>query len=321
MKKSVLLFLLIAAMFNGFSQKKEEIVSRITRLERITDSLRLENTALKNNIAILETELNLLKSSNSLLENRLKFQEDINKSQTEIIAQMKMAADPYAIIDDPQNENDSVISVIQRYFDANRWEDRLPLVYEPDQVRPLMQNAYADGISKSKVDRNTITVPGNNYKSGDKFIVHYTRKNGFNADRDATIYMRKTNDSFKIDWEATNQYNKESLRTYTARQGTDKIVVRISFYEFSGCYSTDSQYNISADNYFSIYSDEKLYFSRTSSVGKRIEELIKSSNGRDIKIMVEVQGEKRQYYNDFGEKEEKYFIFITRIVSEDWFGE
>jgi hypothetical protein len=309
----------MAAMLNGFSQKKEEIVSRITQLERATDSLRFENKALKNSISILETELNLLKSSNALLENRLKFQEDINKSQTDMIAQMKMAADPYAIIDNPQNEHDSIISVVQRYFDASRWEDRLPLVYEPDQVRPLMQKAYADGISKSKVDRNTITVPGNNYKSGDKFIVHYKRKNGFNADRDATIYTRKTNGGFKIDWEATNQYNKESPRTYNARQGTDKIVVRISFYEFSVV--DYPNYNITADKYFSIYGEEMLYFPRTSSVGKRIEELIKNSNGRDIKIMVEVQGEKRQYYNDFGEKEEKYFIFITRIVSEDWFGE
>ena len=316
------MFLLVVAMLNGFSQKKEEIVSRITQLERVTDSLWLENIALKNNIAKLETELNLLKSSNSLLENRLKFQEDINKSQTEIIAQMKIAADPYAIIDNPQNENDSIISVIQRYFDASRWEDRLSLVYEPDQVRPLMQKAYADGINKTKVDRNTITVPGKNYKSGDKFIVHYTRKNGFNADRDATIYMRKTGDGFKIDWEASNQYNEESLNTYAARQGTDKIVVRInSFSKFFGVY--ESKYNITEDTYFCIWTDsgEELFVPKPSAAGKRIEELIKSSTGRDIKIKVEVQGEKRQHYDEDYGRQEKYFLFITRIVSEDWFGE
>lgn len=319
MKRILLTTIIIAIISGVFAQKKEELVQRITQLESSAISLQKEikdlqdeNTQMQSTIDNLKASIKVVTDANELLENRIKFQEDLNKSQAETIGQMqkelielkqlKAAADPNAFITDPKTEEDSIISVVQQFYGAKKWEDLLPIVYNPNKVEPLMRKMYANGYNRRVIDRNRIPIPGSNYKPGDKFIVNlYPR----------AVYMRKTKEGFKVDWEASVQYNEESLSDYTARRGTDKITVRVSFDNISAA-NLDT-YGVGSD-YFRSYDSESCYFLKNSSVGQRISKMLKG--GCKANIIVEVQGKvvKSDYFiNDY------HCIFVTRIVQEDWF--
>ena len=307
MKKLFIFGLLMFVFVNAFSQKKEEMVQKITQLETAVGELQNENKQLKADITNLQGSVKVATDANTLLENKIKFLEDVNKTQTESIQQLKKdiselkKSDPNAVITDPQNEEDSIISVVQQYFGAKKWEDLLQYVYKPDKVRPLMQNFYASGYPKKPlVDKNIIAIPGSNYKVGDKFIVNIS---------DGILYFRKTTDGFKVDWEASVCYNEENNRSYEAREGTDKVVFREYFRSLSS--GVWDNYGVGS-NYYHVYD---YYVLKNSAAGKRIAELLKN-NPNGIRIEVEVQGQKKSDGYD-----SRYFMFITRIVQEDWFSE
>ena len=307
MKKLLIFGLLMFVFVNAFSQKKEEMVQKLTQLETAVGELQNENKQLKADITNLQGSVKVATDANTLLENKIKFLEDVNKTQTESIQQLKKdiselkKSDPNAVITDPQNEEDSIVCVVQQYFGAKKWEDILPYVYKPDKVRPLMQKFYASGYPKKPlVDKNIIAIPGSNYKVGDKFIVNIS--NGF-------LYFRKTTEGFKVDWEASVSYEEESVDSYKAREGTDKIVFRENLGNLRS--SIWDSHGVGS-NYYMIYD---YYVLKNSVAGKRIAELLKN-NPNGIRIMVEVQGQ--QKYSDY---DSRYFMFITRIVQEDWFSE
>ena len=318
--------LVVALAGNVFAQKKDELVQRITQLENSVVAIQNSMNAMQNTIDNLNTSLKLATDANALLENRLKFQEDVNATQTATIQQLqkevaelkkaKVDADPNAIITEPQNEEDSIISVIQQYYSAKKWEDRLPFVYQPEKVRPLMQKYYANDYSIITVDKTTVSIPGGNYKNGDKFIAGFRNKSGY-AQR---VYMRKTAEGFKIDWEAHTGYSAETLREYETREGTDKIIVRVEIDELLKPSSFEEDYGIGS-NYFRVHDQnnfKNLYFLKSSTVGQRFYQLLKGSS--KCYLMVEVQGKRMNnidsYYDD-----SRYFIFVNRIVKEDWFSE
>lgn len=304
MKKVLLIVLAMAFVSTVFAQKKEELVQRITQLETtITD--------MQGKIDNLNASLKNVSDANTLLENKISFQETINKSNTEILQQLQKelaelkkkqtAADPTSIITDPTNEEDSIISVVQQFFGAKKLEDRLLFVYNPDKVKPLMQKYYDGNYQIIAISKNIISIPQDGYKPGDKFIIGL---------RGTPVYMRRTLEGFKIDWEASVCYNEESLSSYSAREGTDKIIVRVVIKKLDA--SSYNSYGI-GDNYYMVYTGETAcYFLKSSTVGQRISELLKG--GGVARLIVEVQGATKS--NNYSKK---HFIFINRIIQEDFF--
>lgn len=309
--------LVVALAGNVFAQKKDEMVQRITQLENSAASMQNSLNAMQGTIDNLNASLKLATDANALLENKIKFQEDVNANQTALIQQLqkevaelkkaKIDADPYAIITDPQNEEDSIISVIQQYFFAKKWEGRLAFVYKPETVKPYMQKYYASDYSVGTVDKATVSIPDGNYKNGDKFIAGFRNKNGFAQ----KVFMRKTAEGFKVDWEANVGYNEETLDNYEAREGTDKILVRVDVDKLDA--AKWDEYGLGSNYYFFYPS---LYVSKSSSAGQRIAQLVKGGNR--CYLILEVQGQKKysSYYDDT-----KYFVVVNRIVKEDWFSE
>ena len=309
MKKIFVLVFAFTVASSAFSQNKKELVERITQLETTIEEL-------KGSVEKLQGNLKLLNDANSLLEKQVKFQEDVNSSQSETIKQLQkdldeakrvsVAADPTAIITDPRNEEDSIISLVQHYWGAKRWENRLPLLYTPEKVKPMMAKYYANGMTRKVVDKNTIAIPGSGYKVGDKFVVDV-------CSTGRTMSIRKTLEGFKIDWIATIGYDEESLANYINRQGTEKNVVHF--------YLTYCKVDTYWDNYGlgeKYYDCGDVYVLKSSPVGQRMAQIMKENTSpRGKEIVVEVQG--KTLRNEYGN--EKYFVFVNRIVKEDWFSD
>lgn len=336
MKKLVLILFTIALICNVFAQKKEELVQRIGQLETITSELKQENANLRtttgnltNTIENLQTSLKSISESNKSLESKISRQEEVILNQNEIIQQLKaeieelqkaqvqiLKSDTKAdtadlsnsIVANTINDEESIISVVQQYSSAKRWEDQLPFVYKPDKVRPLMQKKYTKLFMINPMDNSSISIPKSHYEVGETFIVGgRSEKYGLPME----LYMRKTTEGFKVDWEATVGYT-ENLNFYKESEGTEKKQIRITVDELkstvAGIWGTD-YYFIRVDNV-------NIYFLKKSAVGKRLAELKKE--GIDPDIILEVQGQMK-YNPDYQAK--KYYIFATRIVREDWFSE
>lgn len=313
-KITIICVLLALVSTTTSAQSKKELGAMIQNLENEVTTLKNEVTNLKNEnvnlsdklkneedkvanqettIKLLQDRIGLIEKSNSLSITDI--EKKLSEMEKKLVATIK--ADPNAIITDPQNEEDSIISVIQQYYTAKRLEDRFAFVYNPEKVKPLMQKYYTDGIKRITIDKTKLSIPGQNYKVGDKFYVNY----------DGNIAMRKTKEGFKIDWEATEGYNATNLENYRAEKRTEKIVQRIRVNNLKA----ENEFGCKGDLF--IYSNRSnLYFSKNSDIAKKLSQMT------DKKIIVEVQG-RTEYCSKYNEYE--YRIYITRIVSEDWFGE
>lgn len=303
----ILFFLLFCVIgINGiFAQSKKEMEECISRLESTIENLK--------------STINVVNEANKLLENKLNFMDGVIKSQGDDIRQLKSEISELkkkqintdnntTNIDNSQpNETNAIINIIRQYCSAKKWEDRLPLVYNQDKVKPLMQSYYSNGFKVIDIDENTISIPGSNYNVGDKFVVTALRKRIGSV----KLYIRKTTQGFKIDWKASVQYNEESLDNYIARNGTEKKQIRIEIGHIFDC--TDYTKNYIGDCYTIDY---KLYVLKNTTIGKRIKEL--TDNGKGKELILEVQGQVKSSHI-YGDS--KYFVFVTRIVQEDWFSE
>ena len=324
MKRLFIFFLTVLLFGSVFAQKKEELVLRITQLEANVssqqneiNSLTTDKMKMQSAIDELKASLRIVTDANALLENKIKFQEDVIKSQATTLQQLQktltelktqsVAANPSAVIMEPQNEEDSIISVVQQYAGAKNLEDMLKVAYCPNKVKGKIQKYYNQGFNARLVDKNTVAIPRSGFRIGEKFIVNARTPQGYGLD---PIYMRKTADGFKVDWEATVGYNEESIDSYDTRKGTDKIILRVSLYDPRN--PDWSEYGV-GDSYYSLHYGS-YYVLKSSAAGQRIAQLCK--NGKNAKIIVEVEGKSKysNYYEDY-----KYFVFVTRIVSEDWF--
>ena len=317
MKKIILTILVVLFIGNVSAQKKEELLQRLTQLESNVSSLQNDNAQMQTTIDNLKASLKVATDANALLENKINFQEEINKNQASALQQLQkemeelkkqsIAADPSALITDPKNEEDSIISVVQLYAGVKNLQEMLKVVYSPNRVEEKIKKYYDQGFNARLVDKKTVSIPSSGYQIGDKFIVNARTPQGYGLD---PIYVRKTAEGFKVDWEATKGYNGESYDSYEARRGTDKIILRINVYNLRE--APWDKYGVGS-NYYDVGD---CYVLKTSAAGQKIAQLCR--DGKGAKITVEVQGQSK--YSDYNEKY-KYFAFITRIISEDWFSQ
>ncbi len=313
MKKVLFFAILIAITATGWSQKKSDLAEKISELELSLNAMRTENSSLAGTVKTL-TE------ANRLLEDRVKFQEEVYKKQVaeiddlksrlEELSKQKASAGPAtsaaapvdytAIIENPQNETDSIISLIQHYASARTPSQRLQYIYNSNKLRPVLEKYYKEELfSVTPIDSRMVSISGEHFKVGDKFIV-WARGPFFSSEK---YRIRKTADGFKVDWEATVGYNAVNLDTYLAEKRTDKIRCRILV---SGL---DEYFNSA---YFS-FSDGIV--KKSSAAGQRLASL--TNDGRIHRIIVEGNGMNIQDDDGYS----RFKFVVTRIVSEDWFDE
>ncbi|MCR5193888.1 MAG: hypothetical protein K6D59_11400 [Bacteroidales bacterium] len=313
MRKFIVFLAAIIIAASGFAQNKKELAERINAQDEKISLLESSIKELQSSASSLQTNIKNLSETINLLEKKLKFQEDIINNQNSTIQQLQkdlasvksasVAANPNAIISDPQNEEDSIIQLIQLYFSAKKWEDRIPLVYKPEEAQKMMPKAYAEGITRYEVNKNKISIPGDNYKAGDKFIAKWDG---------SPIYIIKTPEGFKIDWIATSGYDEVPLRNYNDLKMTEKNIVHAEFRTMEDDGKSDL-----GNKYYTIFIDNTFVrLQKNSAAGQRLSQIVKNSND-DIRIIVEVQG--KRMMNGYGDYE--YYVLINRIVRENWFSE
>ena len=115
----------------------------------------------------------------------------MQKEIDELKAQLETSTKPKLM-----DYRDSIDYVIDTYLMTDNVDDRAQFVMEPERIKPLMTKWYNGIVPSKKRTKNNVTYQ----KINDK--VYWSDD----------FYLIKTNDGYKIDWEATVCYNPLSVR-------------------------------------------------------------------------------------------------------------
>ena len=171
--------------------------------------------------------------------------------------------------------------VVDKYYYTDKWEDRLEYVRNPEDVAPLMEQAYK-GIdfkenAREKLEYNVIDY--------DKLVI-VEADSGYDV---WPYFCVKEEDGYKIDWEASKGINPMSWVEFKATRPTTPQKFRViasldDYYNYDYSDKRDTHWSIQLDaiDYTSItgYSVLMLngYVPKNSIDGMRLFELLKSGN-------------------------------------------
>lgn len=203
----------------------------------------------------------------------------------------------------------SAVDTVRAYLSVNSWRERLPLVLNPEKVKPLIEAYYggqAWGGPKFEVLTRTEPTPTQ------------TGRVKVEADLDGRIVvyvLKKTANGFRIDWEASVGSNAISPEELRATRPTSPVRLRVSaslgdYYNFEFRNSRDVAWCIDMSD-GEGKSIGHGYIKKSTPEGEQLFQMLR--DGKRHSIVVEIQ------YVPNGESA-RVFI-ISRLVNADgwWF--
>jgi hypothetical protein len=307
MKFIKLMILLLFIVNTAFAQSKKETEQKILLLEEKAKNLDNEIINIKTNLINTVTTLGLVSKSNTDLEKQVKDQnlliEKLIKQNDSLLIVFKVNKEADFVIT-PKNEEDSIIFLIQSYKACKKWEDRLAYVLKPESVKPYMKEYYSDNYKSSIIKKDLISIQGGGYQTNESFKVL--------LDGSTNFYCKKTNDGFKIDWEASSGYNPISMKTYMANLSSVPSEFRVkanidTYYNYNYRDAQNTHWSIST--YDPNDGRISCYISKSSLEGKKIYEILKDGKNHDLILEIKI---------DATEDNSGGIGIITKFVKEGW---
>ena len=268
MKKFLINALLLVVTLSANAQSKKDLQNTINNLNQQVGQLK----------AMLDAKSEQLDQAN----------------QTIADLRQKLASGA-AAAQQPATYRDSIADLIEKYTNCTSWQEALRYVMEPERVRPIMQKYYADtGFSPTIRTAEEIKNKAFRRFNGKNYVIYYC--NGY--------YAVQTPDGYRLDWEATAQYNP-----VTHTELADKIGQSA---EIRGCFEYASYYE---NDYFRGFradgmrnTDGKLTYFLTekgSAIDKRLFAMLK--NGASIDMILKIKS--------LPDTDRRRYFLITDIIS------
>ncbi len=307
MKSIKLMIFLLFIVNSTFAQSKKETEQKILLLEEKAKNLDSEIINIKTNLINTVTTLGLVSKSNTDLEKQVKDQniliEKLIKQNDSLLIVFKVNKEADFVIT-PKNEEDSIIFLIQSYYACKKWEDRLAYVLKPESVKPYMKQYYSDNYKSSIIKKDIISIQGAGYQTNESFKVV--------RDGSIIIYCKKTNDGFKIDWEASYGYNPISMKTYKANLSTVPSEFRVKASIGTNYFDNYRDAQITHWNIMTYDEDGNViycYITKSFLDGKKIYEILKDGESHDLILELKI---------DATEDNSGGIGIITKFVKEGW---
>lgn len=297
MKKTTIIIIAFITL-NSFAQNKKELEEKIIIVLEENSNLKLNLTNTINSLSqtlIRNNELEKLSKEQMITIEKLTFIKDSlitnNKNNSKIIL-------------NPINEKDSIIKLVQSYFRSAKWEDRLTFVLKPEYVKEYMKSAYSENFKSSEILKENISLSTSNIKLNKIFKVFIDNQ---------SMYLKKTNEGFKIDWLASRGFNLKALNVFKANKETVPAEFR-AIAKISNFYPIEYQKDYYKD-FISVevndidYNTINCLILRTDEDGKRIYKLLE--DGKEHQIILSIKYDIDQKYSEF-------FATIKKLISETW---
>ena len=225
MKKFLITALLLVVTLSANAQSKKDLQNTINNLNQQVGQLK----------AMLDAKSEQLDQAN----------------QTIADLRQKLASG-VAAAQQPATYRDSIADLIEKYTNCTSWQEALRYVMEPERVRPIMQKYYADtGFSPTIRTAEEIKNKAFRRFNGKNYVLYYC--NGY--------YAVQTPDGYRLDWEATAQYNPVT-HTELADKIGQSAEIRGCF-EYASVYKNDYFRGFKADGmkqYLVNYTFNRLKF-------------------------------------------------------------
>lgn len=284
-------------------QLETELTQLRTRLEKANQSLK---DALSNNTDQVDVNAVLSSTNNDLLNrvNKEKRRADIASHQVDsllrIVNLLQMDSD---FIINPKTQKDSVIAVLQPFYAAKIWEDRLDYILQPKELKSAMAVHYDNYPTRA------IIKPGSVIFLEPDSTDTSLHKVGIQND---IIYLRKVDNNYKIDWAASHGLNQTSPKGFKEVKHEDAKEFRV-IASLSNRYLPP--YANKKQDYWSIelstiFPKEEFnaYVLKDSEEGQAIHKLLEDNNTKRIIVKMA---------RDLEDKSGNV-TKITEFVQEDW---
>ena len=268
MKKFLITALLLVVTLSANAQSKKDLQNTINNLNQQVGQLK----------AMLDAKSEQLDQAN----------------QTIADLRQKLASG-VAAAQQPATYRDSIADLIEKYTNCTSWQEALRYVMEPERVRPIMQKYYADtGFSPTIRTAEEIKNKAFRRINGKNYVIYYC--NGY--------YAVQTPDGYRLDWEATAQYNPVT-HTELADKIGQSAEIRGCF-EYASGYENDYFRGFRADGIRST-NGKMTYFltEKGSAIDKRLFAMLK--NGASIDMILKIKSDT--------ESEGYQYFLITDIIS------
>lgn len=270
MKKALFLLALLSLSAMAFAQSKKDLLENINQLNQKIGELNATISHQKEALEQADVQISAL-----------------NKENDELKEQLANANAPKLL-----TYRDSLLDLREKYYTCETWQDQLKYVMEPERVRPLMEKYYKKKPYSIELlhDEFGIKLKKIQGKTHDLYDVDYT-------------WMVKTEDGYKVDWEATVKYNPVSLlemRSFPNKEYT----IRDWVSDCQKYYQNDTwmQYGVGDDADYT-------FIKKNSPLAKKLQELIPMGDNREMIVKMKYIG----HDSDI----KKHLYEITDIVSEN----
>jgi len=303
MKRIFIIVIAMLVTLPAFSQKKEEMVNRINTLQTRLDSsnraiqtsIYQQGSELGNRIGNMESKLSeqaeALKAQSALVE-RLGKQVGALLEENEMLKKgldsLKQNIGSNNCSGPIITELDSIYDVMRHYGEAVTIDGRSAYVLHPETTLPLMVKFYSDDYQKIFYEKELITLTKSHYAIGD--IIHISAYD---------LYLKKTDQGYKIDWEASVGYNPVTMDHYFAKHMTTTTRVRATLKDLRN----------RDEYYYNIYVNGKFCFLPKGTAAER--EIVNlMSDGKIHQAIIEVRGE----VDDEGE----FSVDLVKFIKKGW---
>lgn len=285
-------------------ERLESEVNKIrTQLDKANASLK---EALDNSVNQLDVNA-VLTSTNSDLLNRINLEKKRSSmasreadSLKRIVNLLQMDSE---FVVNPKTQKDSIISVLQVFYAAEMWEDRLDYVLNPKELKSAMAAHYSNYPVRSIIKPGQVT-----FLEQDSLNTSL-HKVGIGNN---VIYLRKENNTYKMDWAASHGLNQTSaagFKHYKNDEPKEFRVIASLGNSYLAPYANKKQ------NYWSvelntIFPKETFnaYVLKDSEEGRAIHELLQGNTAERIIVKMGKNQEDKT----------GNVTTITEFVQKDW---
>lgn len=203
----------------------------------------------------------------------------------------------------PRNKQDSIIAVLQPFYAARIWEDRLDYVLEPNKMKAAMVRHYNDYPVRAIIKPGQVT-----FLKVDSLDMSL-QKVGIGNN---IIYLRKQNNSYKMDWAASHGLNQMPPTLFKETKSEEPMAFRV-IATLSKTYL--APYANKKNDYWSV--ELQTIFPKETFNAYVLKD---SEEGRAIHALIEDGTSQRMIVKMLKDQEDKTgnVTRITEFIQEDW---
>lgn len=201
------------------------------------------------------------------------------------------------------------VGVVKSYLSAGSWEDRLPYVLNPEKMKPMMKSYYKDVEFSKRIGK--ISYRPENDSNG--FARVYHDKSEF-EERSVWYTLKKTENGYLIDWEASVGYNPMTFKAFKAQKLTVPTKFRVIAKLHDPTSGTLKTFGYSREELYgiSLYSFEGDYYfnghiAKFSDDGRKIYEILKDGEAHELIVTI-----------SYPLNEDYHHIWINKFHKEGW---